>query len=158
MTTETATIDQLRERLSVYKEESQRLRQTFANKQFKNRFHSNEVQQQSGHAKAIDPQVKLEFERHLQNTQATLQKISKQKAFKIVKIVVLTCILVGVFILAVDPLAKLFFLNRMFSKYRAGNEIIPAIYFLRSASLRRAFEFSLLWFKRLFPWDWEIPS
>ncbi len=106
MTTEEVTIDQLRERLVIYKQESNRLKQTFLTKQLPPTKETNIVSQlrQLQDTKIIDSKVNLDYDKHLQNTNQTINKWKRSRREKII----FMALLLAVIFILIDPLINCF--------------------------------------------------
>lgn len=157
MTTEEVTIDQLRERLVIYKQESNRLKQTFLTKQLPPTKETNTVSQlrQLQDTKIIDSKVNLDYDKHLQNTNQTINKWKRSRREKIIFI----ALLLAVIFILIDPLVKLLCLSKFVSRYKLSFEgLIPLKYFLQTNQIQKTFGVVLFWFKRILLLDWEIPS
>ena len=157
MTTEEVTIDQLRERLVIYKQESNRLKQTFLTKQLPLTKETNTVSQlrQLQDTKIIDSKVNLDYDKHLQNTNQTINKWKRSRREKIIFI----ALLLAVIFILIDPLVKLLCLSKFVSRYKLSFEgLIPLKYFLQTNQIQKTFGVVLFWFKRILLLDWEIPS
>lgn len=157
MTTEEVTIDQLRERLVIYKQESNRLKQTFLTKQLPLTKETNTVSQlrQLQDTKIIDSKVNLDYDKHLQNTNQTINKWKRSRREKII----FMALLLAVIFILIDPLVKLLCLSKFVSRYKLSFEgLIPLKYFLQTNQIQKTFGVVLFWFKRILLLDWEIPS
>lgn len=161
MNDEQVTLEQLRKRLNIYLEESEKLKQTFSATKIPSSpvLNGKTIQQIETLAK-INEKDELKMGKHKQTTEDAIKIVRNYRA-KRNRIGLMIFSLVAVFLLVVyflDLIVQLLCISRIINKYTGAEHAIPQIYLQRFLQIQKAFSFIARKFKSFAIGDWELPS